>query len=344
MNNIERIIDVNFNRGREGLRVLEDISRFILNNSELTKRIKTIRHKFSSLLKNGYPYIFSRGVKEDVGASLTLKEEGKREDYSSIVQANAKRTEEALRVIEEFSKLEGKISEKIKEIRFQLYDLEKDLLLLISPALPSFPIYVIVDPEQRKRNFISFVEGIVNKGAKIIQLRAKNLDDRNFYSLGKRIREITEGKSTFIINDRIDLALSLSADGVHLGQDDIPVKEVKKVLCGKIIGLSCHNEKEALLAQKEKVSYISLGSIFETETKETKKPVGPELIKRVKEKVHLPIVAIGGIDEGNIEEVFNAGADYAAVISAISSSQEPERKLRRLVKIAQKLKVKNERD
>ena len=204
--------------------------------------------------------------------------------------------------------------------------------LLILPSLPDYPLYIIVDPEARKKDFLSFVDELVKNGAKIIQLRAKNLRDREFYSLGKRIKSITRGKCCFIINDRIDLAISLEADGVHLGRDDLPVKEAEKIFPGKIIGISCHTENDLSIAKNENVSYISIGPIFETKIKKDKKPIGLGLIKRARKEVALPIVAIGGINEENIREVFEAGADYAAVISALAESKEPGKKLRKLLK------------
>ncbi len=355
MKSYQRIIDANFNRAREGLRVLEEIARFLLDNRDLTERAKRMRHKLYSLLKEGYPYIFARNIKKDVGASLTLKEENKREDHLSIIRANAQRASEALRVIEEFSKLHphpsiphllssplegeegkerGNVSQAIKALRFQLYSIEKELSILILPSLPDYPLYVIVDPEQRKKNFLSFVKELVKEGAEIIQLRAKSLNDRDFYSLGKKIEKITKGKSSFIVNDRVDLAISLNADGIHLGQDDLPIKEAKKIFPGRIIGISCHNRNEILVAKKENVSYISIGPIFATRIKKDRKPVGLELIKKARKELNLPIVAIGGINEENIREVFKAGADYAAVISAIAESKEPGKKLRRLVRKA----------
>ncbi len=195
----------------------------------------------------------------------------------------------------------------------------------------------MVDSDLRKKNFLSFVEELVENGAKIIQLRAKNLADKDFYSLGKKIRKITKGKSIFIINDRVDLAISLDADGVHLGQDDLPIGEAKKFFPGRIIGISCHNEKDIFVAKKQNVSYISIGPIFETKIKRTKKSVGLELIKKARKEVNLPIVAIGGIGEENIREVFRSGADYAAVISSLAESEEPGKKLKKLVR-----KVKDE--
>jgi len=340
MKSYQRIMDVNFNRAREGLRVLEEIARFLLDNREITKRIKEMRHKLYSLLKED-GYIFSRNIKTDIGADLTLKEENRRENYLSLVQANAQRVSEALRVMEEFGKLHPhpnpppQVGRRgVKALRFQLYEIEKELSILILPHLPAYPLYVIVDPEQKKKNFLSFVEELVENGAKIIQLRAKNLADRDFYCLGKKIRKLTEGKAVFIINDRVDLAISLNAEGVHLGQDDLPIGEAKKFFPGKIVGLSCHNEEDILVAKKQNVSYISIGPIFVTKIKRAKEPVGLELIKRARKEVNLPIVAIGGIGEGNIREVFDAGADYAAVISFLAESKEPGKKLKGLVRKA----------
>ena len=204
--------------------------------------------------------------------------------------------------------------------------------------MPSYPLYIILDPDQHKGRFLPFVEEVIQTGAKIVQLRVKNKSDKYFYRLGKEVRRLTKGKSLFIINDRIDLAISLSADGLHLGQDDLPLRVAKQLLPGKVIGISCHNKREAIKAEKEGASYIGIGPIFETETKEGREPLGLEIIKEIKGKVKIPLVAIGGIKEDNIKEVLRKGADYAAIISAISKVSEPKKTVKDLLSKIKKFK------
>ncbi|MFN3966675.1 MAG: thiamine phosphate synthase [Endomicrobiia bacterium] len=184
---------------------------------------------------------------------------------------------------------------------------------------------------------IDNLEDICKGKADIVQLRVKNISDREIFLLGKRIKEIVKRYNVlFFINDRIDIALSLGADGVHVGQDDLPVKELKRLLRGYsrirnfIIGVSTHSISEAIQAEKDGADYISFGPIFKSPTKPELKPVGLDLLKEVRQKVKIPVVAIGGINEKNIEEIKKTGVNSVAVISAISRKQNIEDAVRNL--------------
>ena len=173
------------------------------------------------------------------------------------------------------------------------------------------------------RTNLEVLDALIRGGAKIVQLREKELSDGNFFRLAKEFRRRTQRVSmTFIINDRLDICRAVKADGVHLGQDDFPVQEAR-LLMGPdaIIGVSTHNLEEALQAEADGASYINVGPIFETKTKKhSAPPVGLELFHEVKSKVNLPVTVMGGINLDNLDQVLEAGANRIAVVSAITGA------------------------
>ena len=177
-----------------------------------------------------------------------------------------------------------------------------------------------------RKSLVEIARGCIKAGVKIIQLRDKTEDVRGFYRNALLIREITKGKALFIINDRSDIAKLVNADGLHIGQDDLPVQAVRRLLDpGKIIGKSCHSLKQAILAQKEGAGYLSIGPIFTTPTKPNYPAVGLKLLKSVQKKIKIPVIAIGGIDKNNIGLVRAAGAKNIAVVRAICEARNIEK-------------------
>lgn len=169
------------------------------------------------------------------------------------------------------------------------------------------------------------VAGLLNGGARIVQLRAKDAAPGDILVAARSIREAAnKSGALFIVNDRVDIAMIAGADGVHLGQDDLPVEEARRLLGpDRIIGLSTHDVKEALEAETLGADYISLGPIFPTRTKkDAQPPKGLPLLSEIRSAVLLPIVAIGGITRENMEEVFKAGADSVAIISGILTERD----------------------
>ena len=194
-------------------------------------------------------------------------------------------------------------------------------------------VYIITDRElSRGRSNEEVIRQAICGGADAVQLRDKGASTVELYKEAVVLRSLTKNMDTsFIINDRVDVALAVDADGIHLGQDDLSVSAARRILgSDKIVGLSTHSFQQAHAASEEKVDYISLGPIFQTQTKETDQPVGVSLIRRVKESVSLPVVAIGGIREDNVKEVLRAGATCVAVISAAVSADDIEASVRRL--------------
>jgi thiamine-phosphate pyrophosphorylase len=182
------------------------------------------------------------------------------------------------------------------------------------------------------RDPIALVAAQVRGGADVIQLREKNRPKREALDLGFAIRNITEEQGTlFIVNDDLDLALLLEADGVHLGQDDIPIQYARRIMKDRIIGISTHTLEQAKEAIESGADYIGVGPVFKTETKaQADRVVGPELVLNVKESSPVPVIAIGGIGENNIDLLVNRGINRVAVISDILSADDIEAKTRAL--------------
>jgi len=203
--------------------------------------------------------------------------------------------------------------------------------------LPS-PLYVILDPAQAKgRPLIPLLSSLLKGGTAIIQLRAKEMSPSEFFQLAREVREHTRSsKCLLIVNDRVDIALASQADGVHLGQEDLPLRVARKLMGDKIIGISTHDLTQAVEAGRDGADYIGFGPIFETATKQTGYAArGLSLLREVRSAVKIPIVAIGGITEENITQVWDAGADAAAMISDLMTAADVAEKVSRVLSLHQ---------
>jgi thiamine-phosphate pyrophosphorylase len=174
---------------------------------------------------------------------------------------------------------------------------------------------------------------LLEGGVKIVQLRAKQMNSREFLALAKQARQLTsEFRCRLIVNDRIDIALASNADGAHLGQDDLPVHAGRKLLGRRILGVSTHNLEQAREGQSCGADYIGFGPIFATTTKDTGHTArGLEMLQAIRAATFLPIVAIGGITESTIGDVWQAGAHSCAIISDVLTSQDITAKVRRIL-------------
>jgi thiamine-phosphate pyrophosphorylase len=196
------------------------------------------------------------------------------------------------------------------------------------------PFYAILDPEQTKSRAPERVlRLLLDGGVKILQLRAKTMAPRDFWRLAMAVRAQTRAAGCqLIVNDRIDIALACDADGVHLGQDDLPLGAGKKLMGRKIIGISTHDVDQARDAEKNGADYIGFGPMFGTATKATGYDArGVEMLKQIRAVVTIPIVAIGGITEQNVQQVWQAGADSAAIISDVLGAPDIVAKTKRIV-------------
>ena len=201
-------------------------------------------------------------------------------------------------------------------------------------ALKLPPLYAILDPEQtRGRPAQRVLAALLEAGVSILQLRVKSLPPVDFLELAKQARAVTRAHGCqLIINDRVDIALACGADGVHLGQDDLPLSAGRKLMGQKIIGISTHDFDQARAAERAGADYIGFGPMFGTRTKATGYEArGPEMLQQIRRAVTLPIVAIGGITEANVQEVWQAGADSVAIIGDVLHDNDPGAKALRIL-------------
>ena len=196
------------------------------------------------------------------------------------------------------------------------------------------PLYAILDPDQTKgRQATTVLQQLLDGGARIIQLRVKSMTPRDFLELAHAVRAQTRAAGCqLIVNDRVDIALACAADGVHLGQDDLPLGVGKELMGQKIVGISTHDVEQAIEAERNGADYIGFGPMFGTTTKSTGYSArGIEMLKQIRAAVKIPIVAIGGINEQNVRQVWHAGADSAAIISDILGAEDPALKTKRII-------------
>lgn len=205
-----------------------------------------------------------------------------------------------------------------------------------------FNLYLITDRQQisrqhaadSKRSLLTVIEEALKGGVKAVQLREKDLNAWELFELAQGMRRLTKDyHAKLFINDRVDVAMSVGADGIHLGQNSFSAREVRKIFHKAIIGVSTHSVEEAEIAEKQGADFVTLGPIFYTPSKVGYgEPLGVALIKKVKREIKIPVFAIGGIKMDSINEVIQAGADGVAVISAIIGAEEPGKEAQEVVR------------
>ena len=182
-------------------------------------------------------------------------------------------------------------------------------------------IYLLTDRTIARLSHVELVRIALSAGIRTIQFREKNMPRNQLYKEAVTIQELVKKyRATLIINDHVDIAKAVDADGVHLGQKDMPVEEARKILGKrKVIGISTHSLSQAVRSEKSGADYIGFGPIFQTSTKEAGRPKGIDGLRNIRKRIHIPIVAIGGITWENVNEVLESGADACAMVSGILS-------------------------
>ncbi|EAQ79855.1 thiamine phosphate synthase [Blastopirellula marina] len=325
-----RAIDAAANRAAEGLRVVEDFVRFGLDDRHLTTLVKNMRHDLASALQqfSSETLHSARDTQADVGVTLSTNGEQSRTNLTQIATSNLKRAQQSLRTLEEFSKLvHPAVSAYFEQLRYRSYTLEKGLTTTQanSERLAGARLYVLIDGCQNAEKFSQIVAELIAGGVDIVQLRDKSLDDRTLLERARQLREITAATSTFaIVNDRCDIAALADADGVHVGQEELSVKEARAILgVGKLIGVSTHSIDQARRAVLDGADYIGVGPTFPSQTKSFDQFPGLDLVRQVAGEIRLPAFAIGGITLENIGQVVEAGLSRVAVSGAIAGANDP---------------------
>ncbi len=319
---VYRILDANLDRAREGLRIVEEWCRFGLNNADQTDRIKHLRQTLAQwhdpILRQ------ARDTPGDPGTALTHPQEAERGDVAAVLLANLCRVQEALRVLEEYGKLyRSDFAAACKTMRYQVYTLESDLLGGDRlHRLRQAPVYLVTSPQA---NLIATVEAALKGGITLVQYRDKNTEDEVRFQRAQQLRDLChQYQAIFLVNDRVDLALAVEADGVHLGQTDLPVAVARRLLGPQaIIGRSTTNPEEMSRALSEGADYIGVGPVYSTPTKPGKAAAGLDYVRYAAAQAPVPWFAIGGIDGENIGEVLQAGAQQVAIVRAVMEAENP---------------------
>ncbi len=338
-----RIVDANLNRAAEGLRVIEDVARLALNESSLSAELRTVRHSLvETTIDLQRELVWSRDPVGDVGRDTKVSGDGGQRDLPTAVVANSRRCQESLRVLEELAKAPGLQDrldpERYKQARFRLYAIEQKLLALLLRRDKTNRIrglYVIIDGDWlHGRSHADVTRKAIEGGASVIQLREKTMTKKHLLPLARELKAIcSESNVPFIVNDHLDVALDCEADGLHVGQGDLPVDVARRLLKpDQVLGCSASTVEEALAAQSAGADHVGVGSVFATSTKDIT-VLGPERLAEIKRAVSVPVVAIGGIKRENLSAVMNAGADAAAVITAVVSAEDPAAAARELVRM-----------
>lgn len=339
-----RILDANANRVREALRTIEDVVRFTLNDRLWSEKVKTLRHDFSAVM-SAVPLpdlLAARDTPGDVGTEISTPAEGRRNDVLAILTAACKRVQEALRSMEEQAKTLSSapvLAPKLEALRYRAYDLESKLIGRLHRAerFAEVRVYLLLTGALCRKPWQEVALAALAGGVDALQLREKNtLSDMELLIRAGWLKErCQEAGKLFIMNDRADVAALVGADGVHLGQEDLPVSAARKIVGGGcLIGVSTHNVEQARQAVLDGADYIGVGPMFSTITKpqvnvEWGVP-GAELLQDVVQEVAIPHVAIGGISAENVEQLAAVGGRAVAVSAAILAADDPAEATRQL--------------
>lgn len=357
---IYRILDASANRAMEAARVLEDYARFGLDDEPLVKTIKQMRHDLAFALRK-LPHearFASRDTLADVGTSIEGTGEYRRTSLADVLGANFSRLQESLRSLEEYGKLASRstLARTAEQLRYQSYTLQKSMLITqdmtgnidqtasrMSPILPELKkrleeacLYVLIDCRDTEAGFVELAQAVISGGADVIQLRDKKADDLLLLQRARLLRDLTAGTSTLmIVNDRPDLAVLCAADGVHVGQEELPPREVRKLIGlakNMLIGVSTHSLEQAVQALADGADYIGVGPVFPSTTKQFDAFPGIDFLKQIAANISLPAFAIGGIGPENLQQVIDAGVRRIAVQSVVTESPDPAVTCRELKK------------
>jgi thiamine-phosphate pyrophosphorylase len=332
-----RLLDANANRAREALRVLEDYARFVLNDDSLCRELKHVRHGLAEELREVLAEaILHRDTPDDVGTGIKTASEASRADLADVVTAAGKRLGEALRAIEEYLKVVAPDrAGDVESLRYRSYEVEQRLALTLGADVSRFAevrLYVLITESGCRGPWLETAEQALLGGADCLQLREKQLESGELLRRADQLVQLCHRRGALcVINDRPDVAILSRADGVHVGQGDLPPRQVRQLVGSRmIVGVSTHNLEQAKQAVLDGADYIGVGPIFRSPTKPRDFTPGPAYARQVAAEVSIPAVAIAGITAENVDEVLATGLRAVAVAAAVTGSQDPRAAAERL--------------
>jgi thiamine-phosphate pyrophosphorylase len=310
--------------------VIEDYTRFTLDDAFLSNELKHLRHDLTQILTclPSSHLLAARDTLQDVGTSLTTAAEQQRHSLTAVVQANLKRLQEALRSLEEFSKLHrADLGRELENLRYRSYTLERAILQGTDSRqrLADARLYVLLTGSQCTAALDWTIQEAAAGGVQIFQLREKSLADRQLLERARKVRRWTRDVGAlFIMNDRPDIARLVEADGVHIGQDELPVKEVRRIIGPEaLIGVSTHNLDQIRQAILDGASYLGIGPTFPSKTKSFDEQAGLDFVRQAAAETSLPAFVIGGVNLETVAAAVAAGARRVAVSQAICQADDP---------------------
>ena len=334
---IWRTLDASANRSAEAVRVLEDILRFCLNDAFLSQEAKAIRHELAVIFEQEdfQARIQLRDVLRDVGASSTASKSPPRTELRHVFAANAARASQSIRSLEECSRVVmPRATTVFEQLRYRIYTLEKAAMTIIKSQkmFADIRLCVLLDVDQPQAEFKTLVGQLLDAGVRMIQLRDKKAStallceraDMILQQVRQRAEMKTGKRCLVLINDRADVAVAVNADGVHLGETDLPVNLARKV-CGHefIIGRTAHSIDEAKQAVREGVDYLGVGPCYPSTTKQFEYFASDAFLRDVSKEIQLPIFGIGGIASDNIDRLIHLGVKRVAIASSITGAADP---------------------
>lgn len=338
-----RIVDANLNRAVEALRLAEDHARFSLEDAFLSGQCKQLRHDLVTTVLAAVPQqqlLAARSTQTDIGTGLTTNQETRRDSLRQCAAASWQRIHQALRALEETLKLLSPPAAcRIEQLRYKTYTLAKACLGTSASRqrLAECRLYVLIDGETSEDVFVQRVRAMIRGGVHAVQLRDKHLSDRELVARARIVRALIDQEAPkkdgasasprplFIVNDRPDIAALARADGVHVGQEELTVQEVRQIAGpDALVGVSTHSLQQARQAVLDGADYIGCGPTFPSSTKQFDHFPGLALLREVAGEISLPAFAIGGITLQNLPQVLATGIQRVAVAGALAGTDDLE--------------------
>jgi len=327
MSDTQRILDANCNRACEGLRVVEEFARFVLNDQTLTTAFKGIRHELAATIQKNAPNCAEfRDTLGDVGTTVTTAGESYRSDAQHVAAANLQRIQQSLRCLEEYGKLVSpQLGGNVERLRYQVYTLQTALLRSNRRDIEACKLYVLTDLADCEDDFNARIALWIEQGVHIIQLRDKSAADRLLVDRARlALQQTRQSETRLIINDRADIAAVTQADGVHVGQDELSVADARRIVgSGPLVGVSTHTVDQVQQAVLDGADYIGCGPTFVSQTKSFDAFSGLEFLQAANRLTSLPAFAIGGITLRNVDLVLEAGFTRIAAQGEIQYADDP---------------------